>query len=162
VNKLNKFKDGEPLQCHMLAVVEWEGVATVEQHRSWVLSARVCKAGRHGTHHLHWVGFRCTVELEGADAAVGWWESSVQCGDTARGVCAWMRSQARGGCRSIRLPPQPSLLLSRQGTATLRSWLDVAIVHAYSSTSNHLQKWERALVSAPNPACGERWLCLHA
>ena len=145
----------EPMQCHMLVVVEWEGVATVEQHRSWVLSARVFKAGRHGTHHLHWVGFRCTVELEGADAAVGWWESSVQCGETARCVvCAWMGEQ--GVCAGASASHRNPLLLSRQGTATLRSCLDIAIVHVYSSTSNHLQEWERALVSAANPARGER------
>ena len=89
-------------------------------------------------------GLDAPVELEGADAAVGWWESSVQCGETARGVvCAWMGEQ--GVCRSIRLPPQPSLLLSRQGTATLRSCFVVAIVHVYSSTSNYLQE------RAPNP-----------
>jgi hypothetical protein len=96
----------EPMQCHVLVVVEWEGVATVEQHRSWVLSARVCKAGKYGTHHPHWVGLDASVELEGADAAVGWWESSVQCGETARCVvCAWMGEQ--GVCRSIRLPRNP-------------------------------------------------------
>ena len=106
----------EPLQCHVLVFVEWEGVATVQQHRSWVLSARVCKAGRHGTHHLHWVGFGCTVELEGADAAVRWWESSVQCGETARCVMC-MGEVARGVCRSI--PPQSFLMLSRQGIAQL-------------------------------------------
>ena len=150
----------EPLQCHVLVGEEWEGVATVDQHRSWVLSARVCNAGKHGTHHLHWVGFRCTVEQEGADAAVRWWESSVQCGETARCVMC-MGEVARGVCRSI--PPQSVMMLSRQGTATLRSCFTGIIMQECSS--NHQGSGERALDSTPKPhtpARGERRLCIHA
>jgi hypothetical protein len=142
----------------MLVVEEWEGVATVQQHRSWVLSARVCNAGKHGTHHLHCVGFGCTVELEGADAAVRWWESSVQCGETARCVMC-MGEVARGVCRSI--PPQSFLMLSRQGTATLRSCFTGIIMQECSS--NHQREWGASTgqyTETPHP-CSRRAAALH-
>ena len=67
-----------------------------------------------------------------------------------------VRGLGSKGCAGASASHRNPLLLSRQGTATLRSCLDVAIVHVYSSTSNHLQEWELALVSAANPARGER------
>ena len=104
------------------------------------------------------LGFRCTVELEGADAAVRWWESSVQCGETARCVMC-MGEVARGVCRSI--PPQSFMMLSRQGTAKRRSCFTGIIMQECSS--NHQREWGASTgqyTETPHP-CSRRAVALH-
>jgi hypothetical protein len=103
-------------------------------------------------------GLDAPVELEGADAAVGWWESSVQCGETARCVMC-MGEVARGVCRSI--PPQSFMMLSRQGTAKRRSCFTGIIMQECSS--NHQREWGASTgqyTETPHP-CSRRAAALH-
>jgi hypothetical protein len=86
-------------------------------HWSWVPSARVCSAGRHGGTHR--TGWGVAVELEGADAAVGWWERCSEsgwelCSVGVQGVC--VREGASASHRKTSLvtaharvhPPHPT------------------------------------------------------